>query len=445
MHHQLNIKKLPRSYLRNKNSGNYRYYIPPDLAVADIQNIRTDAADILTEYKNAKEISLYISIPFCKARCVYCNYFLYPYGKDSENFLDYTKTELSILDKKIGVFDKEIKSLYFGGGTPSIISIKNLDKFLSSITSKLSLAKDCETTLEASPEDGVENKFDVIKHYANRLSLGIESFYDANLKFLNRRYDGARAKEVIKLALKTFNHVNIDLLYALPKQTIEDWERTIKIAVSLGVDGISTYRTSAIGYGPLSTLIASHRTNAPLFFIYKKHPRLFPSEVAAIEMYLRAKELLEGAGYEEILIGFFIKPKIKEIKVYEQRWARSLPMYGIGLGAYSYAPFGFIHNQDEIENYIKDIKRGILPIRFSKKFGSKEALIFKLLGRLKSGQKYYEGEVDKNMLGFYKSLIKKQIECGFVEENGGVLNLTLLGRALVDRIAFDILEKAKTV
>lgn len=439
------FKNLPKDYFSDKNTGNYRFYVAPDLAAAKLEKTETDIQEILDTYRKLNEISLYVSVPFCKARCIYCNYFLYPYNKDSEKFLDNTITELDILDKQISISTKAIKSLYFGGGTPSIISKECLDKFLFSVIGKLKLVKDCEITLEASPEGDIEEKLDVIKRYANRLSIGIESFNDNHLKFLNRRYTSERAKEVIKITLSKFNHVNIDLLYGLPNQTIKDWENTIKVAISLNVDGISTYRISAIGYGPLSSLMASHRTNAPLFFIYNKNPKIFPDEKTAISMYFIGKELLEKAGYKETLVGFFIKPKIKEIKVYQQRWAKSVPLYGMGLGAYSYASFGFIHNHDEIKNYKNDIKKKVLPIRFCKKFGSKENLIFRILGRLKSGQVFYNEEVPKNMMDFYNKLIELQILYGLIEKQDKGINLTLLGRALVDRIAFDILHKASTI
>ncbi|GAG65822.1 unnamed protein product, partial [marine sediment metagenome] len=426
------FRKLPSNYFGNKNSGNYRFYIPPDLAVSNAECHKANSADILRTYKNSNEISLYVSIPFCKARCIYCNYFLYPYREGSEKFLDNTIKELTLLNKKVGIFKKNITSLYFGGGTPSIISKESLSKLLSSIIKKLNLIEDCEITVEASPEGDVQEKIEIIKNHANRLSLGIESFDDNHLKFLNRRYNSQKAKEVIKIALEYFDNVNIDLMYGIPNQTINDWVHTIETAISLDVTGISTYRASAIGYGPIASLIVSHRTNAPLYFIYKENPKIFPDEKTSILMYLASKKLLEKAGYKETLVGFFIKPNIEEIKVYQQRWAQSIPLYGIGLGAYSYAPFGFIHNHDKINNYENNIKNNDLPIRFFKNFGQQENLIFKILGRLKSGKMFNYEEVPKDFVKYFNKLIDPQVSYGLIERQNKNINLTLLGRALVD-------------
>src|SRR3989339_71457 len=403
------INNIPDIYFQDKNSDNYCFYNPPNLAAANIEDMVDNLSDIIKEYKKLQEMSIYINVPFCGSRCAYCNYFLHLYNNKSNDFLENTLEEFNILNKEIDLSNKKIKSVYFGGGTPSAISLDYLNIFLSSINDILEKDEKCETTFECCPEEGVKEKFNLLKRKGiTRLSFGVETLDDKILKQLNRRHDSKMVEDVINCAKNIFENINIDIIYGLPNQTVNEWINTVNKSIALETSGITIYK--------LSTM-----------------------------MYFEAREVLLKEGFIEPLVGFFVKPKINDIKVYKDRWSKAMPVYGLGLGAFSYGSFGYLGNTDEQKKYLDNIKNNELPIKKVKRFGSKESLLFRFLGRLKSGSTFQQKEIPNELSLFMDRTLESFLSLGFIKKENGDFSLTFLGRAFVDRIAFDVLRISKKI
>ena len=162
--------------------------------------------------------SMYIHIPFCKTICSYCDFCKRFYNeKECSNYLDSLSKEI-----KDNYKDEELKTIYIGGGTPSALSINNLNK-LFNILKDIKLSNNYEFTIEVNPENVDEEKLRLFRdNRVNRISMGIESTNDIFLKYLNRKHDFKMVKEKINLVKKYFNNINVDLIYAIPNETIND-------------------------------------------------------------------------------------------------------------------------------------------------------------------------------------------------------------------------------
>ena len=185
---------------------------------------------------------IYFHIPFCKTRCVYCDFFSSTNIKEKMQYVDVLCKELFL--RKNYLNDQQIKTIYFGGGTPSLLTAIDYEKIFTILKQEFNVDwKNGEITLEANPDDITHEYLESIAPLPfNRISIGIQSFDDNELKFLKRRHGAAGALQAIWLCQQYgFDNVNIDLMYGLPRQSLEKWEENIKQAINLNIQHISAY------------------------------------------------------------------------------------------------------------------------------------------------------------------------------------------------------------
>ena len=184
---------------------------------------------------------LYIHIPFCSKRCTYCDFYTEVAPDLIPDLVKYLVKEINI--RKDYLKNETISTIYFGGGTPSILSRDQFSEILNGIFAVYTVEENVEITFEANPDDLTVNFFDSIKHLPfNRISIGIQSFDDNDLKRINRRHTSDQAIAAVKNAQNAgFDNISIDLIYGLPLQSIEDWEKQLDIALSLNIQHISAY------------------------------------------------------------------------------------------------------------------------------------------------------------------------------------------------------------
>lgn len=184
---------------------------------------------------------IYIHVPFCKTKCIYCDFFTKTNLKQKNPFVDALSKEIIL--RKDYIEDETVSTIYFGGGTPSQLAINDINVILDRIKDHYTIDSDVEITLEANPDDLNEKFLDqLINIGINRLSLGIQSFDDNLLNFLNRRHSAQKAYDSVKIAQKTgFYNISIDLMYGLPNQNMALWEQTLSKAISLDIQHISSY------------------------------------------------------------------------------------------------------------------------------------------------------------------------------------------------------------
>ena len=190
---------------------------------------------------------IYLHIPFCKQACHYCDFHFSTSLKNKKTFLSALKKEISIRKNYFGNNGRDgaclISTIYFGGGTPSILSHKEILEIFDELNKHFSIDKNAEITLEANPDDLTKEKIIELKNTpVNRLSIGIQSFSDEDLKLMNRAHNSIEAIESVRSAQEVgFENISIDLIYGTPTLSNEQWEKNLEIAISLGVPHISAY------------------------------------------------------------------------------------------------------------------------------------------------------------------------------------------------------------
>ena len=246
-------------------------------------------------------LSLYIHLPWCLKKCPYCDFNSHELqsGGSShgslpeEQELRYINAVVADLDASLPlIWGRPVHSIFIGGGTPSLFSPASIDRLLGDIRARVKLDPDCEITLEANPGTFEKDRFKAFRAAgATRLSIGVQSFNDVHLKALGRVHDSAQAYAAVEEASQSFDTFNLDLMYALPGQTIADLERDMQTALSLAPPHISIY----------------HLTIEPNTYFAKFPPKV-PEEDDAYAMLDKLTELLGNAGLDRYEVSAYAKP-----------------------------------------------------------------------------------------------------------------------------------------
>jgi oxygen-independent coproporphyrinogen-3 oxidase len=265
-------------------------------------------------------LSLYIHIPWCVKKCPYCDFNSHESRNHNGEIPEYAYVDALIADLELAtpkVWGRKIKSVFFGGGTPSLFSAQSIDRILSHVRMLTPLEFDAEITLEANPGTVDTANFLGYKQAGvNRLSLGIQSFNNDYLKALGRIHDSEQAFQAITLALNTFEQVNCDIMYGLPNQSLKDAVQDAKTAVQLNPAHLSFY----------------HLTLEPNTPFYRTPPSL-PDDDTSSDMQIEIEALLAHHGYEHYETSAFAK-KGKQAKHNLNYWQFG-DYLGIGAGAHS--------------------------------------------------------------------------------------------------------------
>ena len=202
------------------------------------------------------DMGLYVHIPFCKQKCMYCDFPAY------QNLQDYYETYVYALVQEMDLWVSEhpeskakpIDTIYFGGGTPTELSIQQLQMIVDKIKSTFTITDDCHMTIESNPgEVDLQYLTKLVKLGFNRISFGVQTFDDKALTMLHRSHNGEKAKQAVYEAKEAgFTDINIDLIYGLPRQTLEDIQHNLHILKDLPINHISTYGLQAVSYTHLT-------------------------------------------------------------------------------------------------------------------------------------------------------------------------------------------------
>jgi oxygen-independent coproporphyrinogen III oxidase len=295
-----------------------------------------------------KKSGIYVHIPFCRRKCSYCDFYLITNTDILDRFLDNLQNEIYISSDKY----KNIKfdSIFIGGGTPSILSEFHIENILNALYKNYNISDDCEITIESNPEDFIYDS-DKLKSYKNaginRISFGVQSFNDDELKFLTREHTSQQAIIVIGSAKKYFENISIDLIYSLPEQKIKQLEKTIDTAIKLDVPHISAY-----------TLIYENET--PIFNMLGKKKIIKNDEKFESELYLLFSDMLIKSGYEHYEVSNYAK-KGFESKHNLKYW-EYINYLGFGPSAHSFFNGNRWNNFRNIIKYNISLQKNELPI-----------------------------------------------------------------------------------
>ncbi len=283
---------------------------------------------------------IYIHIPFCKQACNYCNFYFSTSLQHKNEVI--SAILLEIKERKNYLSGEKIDSVYFGGGTPSILSGDEIKLIFETIYAQYDVRQDAEITIEANPDDLTSTKLKSLKETPiNRFSIGVQSFMDSDLQYMNRAHTAAEGFDCIARTQDTgFENISIDLIYGTPTLSNEDWLSNLHKAIDASVSHISAYALTVESQTPLATLIRK-KLLAPI------------SETNTSEQFLAMVSLLSGHAFEQYEISNFCRDE--QYAKHNSAYWKGVPYLGIGPSAHSYNKESRSWNVSSNMNYVKDV------------------------------------------------------------------------------------------
>ncbi|MFV0560901.1 MAG: radical SAM family heme chaperone HemW [Enterococcus sp.] len=305
----------------------------------------------MNEFTNSAErkVSAYIHIPFCEHICYYCDFNkVFLEGQPVDEYIDQLLHEIDLTLETHPVQD--IETLYIGGGTPTSLSAEQLDRLLQGVRERLPFSTKNEFTVEGNPGDVTLDKLNVLKNYGvNRLSMGVQTFDDRLLKKIGRKHTAADVYHTISLLEQAdFSNITIDLIYALPGQSLESYRDTLQRALALDLPHYALY-----------SLILENKT---MFMNWVRQGRMtLPEEELESQMFEETIEAMEKSGHRHYEISNFGKPGY-ESKHNLMYWNNE-NYFGFGAGASGYLGDTRYQNYGPIQHYLRPLREGKLPTR----------------------------------------------------------------------------------
>ena len=365
---------------------------------------------------------LYIHVPFCKKLCFYCDFYHIISQEDNSAFIDALLKEASV--RKDYLENETVSTIYIGGGTPSVFSVKELGAILNHIHKLYKVSQECEITIELNPDDIQPAYLSGLKnHNINRISLGIQSWRDSDLKMLNRRHDSAQAVTALKDTLNAgFENVTIDLIYGLPGMSLDDWASNLDFSFTFNIQHLSAY----------------HLTFEPGTVFGKMLEKGVISEIDEDDSAAQFNILIEkaeSAGFIQYEISNFGKPGF--FSVHNSNYWKQITYLGLGPSAHSFNGYSRQWNIRDLKGYIKSLDSG-------KSFFDREELDTKtrfneyIMTSLRTmwgiDLEYVEKMFEKEGYDYVVNLAGKFREYGLMKQDKKTLVLTNQGKMISDNI-----------
>ena len=290
---------------------------------------------------------IYIHIPFCKQACFYCNFHFSTVLSYKEKLVKAIAKELFL--RKDFLAEQPIQSIYLGGGTPSLLNSNELDLILNTLYKEFDLSAVKEFTIEANPDDLDSDHLNYLKQTPiNRLSIGIQSFNDADLKYMNRAHKASEAINCIKKAQDTgLSEISIDLIYGIPGMSLEKWQDNLATAFSLQIQHLSSYCLTIEPKTVFGNMAA-------------KNTLVLSTEEESEKQFLSLIEKAAQAGFEQYEISNFAKNNAYAL--HNTQYWKGSPYLGVGPGAHSYRNNERSWNISNNQHYMQSIEKSILPL-----------------------------------------------------------------------------------
>ncbi len=368
---------------------------------------------------------IYIHVPFCKQACHYCDFHFSTQLGKKEAMVDALLKELEL--RKTEFASEEVETIYFGGGTPSVLEILEIESLINKIYDNYKVIEHPEVTLEANPDDLSKNRiFELSKSPINRLSIGIQSFYEEDLKFMNRAHNAQEAEKCIQEAKKHFDNITIDLIYGIPGMGNSRWESNIQKALDFGLPHISSY-----------ALTVEPKTALKKFIEKGSVPNV--DDEQAEEQFHILVSLLEQQGFVNYEISNFGKPGYfsKNNTAY---WQGKKYM-GVGPSAHSFDGNNRGWNIRNNIKYIQALEKGELPFEIetlTKTDRYNEYIMTGLRTIWGVSFERIENDFGENYASYLKKQSKKYLDQHLLFMDEGKLLATKKGKFLVDGIASDL-------
>lgn len=370
---------------------------------------------------------IYIHIPFCRQKCYYCDFYKTVNTSLTEKYLSGLKQEAKL--RKNYLQNEVVETIYFGGGTPSVLTANELEAILNHISKNYQLSNQLETTFEANPDDLTPDYLNAIKSAGiNRLSIGIQAFQDVHLKKMNRRHNAEQAEEVVKNAVKTgINNISVDLIYGLPDLTEKQWSESLERVFNLPVQHLSAYH------------LTYHEGTA--FYTWLKKGTLKElSENESVNQFNILLDSAEKAGFEQYEISNFAR---------DEQYSRHNTAYwlgkkylGLGPSAHSYDQNTRRWNVSHVERYIHGVETGEEYFE-EEKLNVKEHFNEHILTRIRTKWGVSLSFVNQKFGETYHQYLLQQIakhqKSGFVILKDQTITLSREGLFVSDEIMSDLM------
>ena len=367
---------------------------------------------------------IYIHIPFCKQSCHYCNFHFSTSTKNKEEVLYAIENEIK---QKGQATNEAISTIYFGGGTPSILDVNEINSIINRIHKEFNVESEAEITIEANPDDlNKEKIINLSLTEINRLSIGVQSFIDKELRIMNRAHDSKKALNSIEISKKYFNNISIDLMYGVPESTLESWTYNLDTVSQFEINHISSY---ALTLEPKTALES---------FVRKLVVEM-PEEELVYDQYNLINKKLEPLGFINYEVCSFAKENFfsKNNSAY---WLRK-KYIGIGPSAHSFDGKSRSWNISNNKKYIDQIKKG-------KSFYKKEKLSkvdqyneyvmtgFRTIWGVSAN--FIENNFNSKFKNYFTDRIQKHIDQKNIIVKDDIYTTTNEGRFLADGISSDL-------
>ena len=297
-------------------------------------------------------VGIYIHIPFCKRRCIYCGFYSTTNKELKERYVDALIREIHMRKDDFARLGTSLSpsstsTVYFGGGTPSSLSVCDIERIVGTLESTFN-GTPYEVTLEMNPDDVTEDYIKAVRQMGiNRISMGIQTFDDSRLQFIRRRHNASQAeKAVMTIREEGIHNVSIDLMFGFPNQTMDEWVTDIDKAIALHPTHISAYSLM-------------YEEGTPLFRMLQKGEINQIDDETSLAMYTELINRLTANGYEHYEISNFAMPGYRS--VHNSSYWHDTPYLGFGAAAHSYNKDTRSWNIPDLKKYIESIESGVLP------------------------------------------------------------------------------------
>jgi len=367
---------------------------------------------------------IYIHIPFCKQACHYCDFHFSTVMKKSPEMVAALIQEIGMRKSES---DEPVETIYFGGGTPSVLSMAEIDLLINAVYANFNVIENPEITLEANPDDLASDKILALaQSRVNRVSIGIQSFFDDDLKLMNRAHNAAEAELALAEATRYFDNISIDLIYGVPGMDNQKWQRNIEKALSFKIPHISSY-----------ALTVEPKTAMQKMILAGQMPS--PDDHVAAEHFKILVDALEAEGYVHYELSNFGKPDY---------FSRNNSAYwlgkkyiGIGPSAHSYNGISRSWNIANNNLYIKSINAGQLPFE-TETLTNADRYNEYIMTRLRTvwgvSLERIEREFGAEFLEYLEAQSESFLQESLLTIENGVLKTTAKGKFLADGIASDL-------
>jgi len=371
---------------------------------------------------------IYIHIPFCRQSCHYCDFHFSVSLNKKEAFLEALNKEIALQKNYLQAEKDPVKTVYFGGGTPSLLSGEEIKKIIREISLYYPLSSVSEITLEANPDDLNPEKLNDLKEAGiNRLSIGIQSFSDEDLKYMNRVHHARQALDAVKNAQAAgFSNITIDLIYGVPTLSNEQWKKNLAIAMELNVPHLSCYSLTIEPRTALARLINKGKTAAP-------------DEQRSAEQFELLMQISEANGYEQYEISNFAKDGMYSL--HNSSYWRGEKYLGLGPSAHSYNGVSRQWNKANNTLYIRSLPDDKIPFELetlTTKQHYNEYVLTALRTKWGCSLSYISKEFGEDFKIHFDQSSKKFIDQGWIEMKAGTYLLTQEGKFFADKIAAEL-------